>query len=291
MTTSVSNGLDTSNFVGGCKPSAVPVTDGAQSTYEGAILVTMLDSDLVDDILPTGLSLAQNKDPTIQTHPVIVLLGVQGDLRLLQGGKPVDLGVQPYTELILMIPFVVRDSGLKWHNYAVRMYLDNAQAIVIGDIFYAYAKEPAFFVNTATTTTVLQVGRVFKIDVQDAGPTTDLAAPGVALPAGLSQIDEVFKMPIVGHFDGWPYPYPPPPSYPFSCSYFEFDFSQTKVTPANGVFRFIQEFRPGMSGWVSLGEIANSPNGAFRISGMRWRLASEWPPWTSSVQPPACNFY
>jgi hypothetical protein len=73
---------------------------------------------------------------------------------------------------------------------------------------------------------------------------------------------------------------------------YEFDFSQTKVTPANGVFRFIQEFMPGMSGWVALGDIANSsPNGAFKISGMRWRLASEWPPWTSSVQPPACNFY
>jgi hypothetical protein len=286
------NGLDTSNFVGGYTSSATQVTDGAQSTYEGAIAVTMLDSGLVNAILPAGLSLAQKVDPTVSTHPVILMLGVQGELRLLQGGQPVDLGVQPYTELILLIPFVVRDTGTRWHNYVARMYLDNAQAIVIGDIFYAYAKEPALFVRTGTQTSVVQVGEVFEMNVQDAGPATDLGAAGVTPPSGLSQIQEVFKMPIVGHFDGWGYPYSRPPSYPFSCSYFEFEFSQATVTPATAVFQFIQEFKPGMSGWVSLGEITNSnPGGAFKISGMRWRLASEWPPWTSPVQPPACNFY
>jgi hypothetical protein len=62
--------------------------------YAGAILVTMLNADLVDDILPSGLFLVKRTDPTIRTHPVIVMLGVQGDLGPLRGGVPVALGVQ-----------------------------------------------------------------------------------------------------------------------------------------------------------------------------------------------------
>ena len=31
--------------------------------------------------------------------------------------------------MILLVPFVVRASGAKWHSFVVRMYLDNVAAV------------------------------------------------------------------------------------------------------------------------------------------------------------------
>ncbi|HEY2257285.1 MAG TPA: hypothetical protein VGI11_16745 [Variovorax sp.] len=187
-----SNPLDADNFVGGYEPCDGPVSDGGQATYEGEVLVTTLDARMVAGILPPGLSLARRTDPTITTHPVILMAGVQGEPRLVKHGKPIDVYFAPYDELMLMIPFTVgSNSGMKWHNYTARMYLDNTEAIVLGDVIYAYAKEYAFFVRLFTKTCVMLAGRFFECDVKASAAPVDLAGRG-DLPEGFAQIKEVF---------------------------------------------------------------------------------------------------
>ncbi|MGJ7507501.1 hypothetical protein [Variovorax sp. GT1P44] len=283
------NPLNPANFVGSFTPSSTPVVNGGQATYEGAMFVTTLQMGLVNAALPPGLSLAEHADPGATRHPVILMLGKQGDLCWVRNGAPIKAGIPPYTELILLIPYTVRSSGSKWHNYAVRMYLDNLNAVVVGDAVYAYAKQLASFAIQSTKTKVLQFGApVFECDVQSTGPSVS-GAPGSPLPAGFVELQQIFQMPLVGFFDSSP-PVPfPPPNFPFSCSYFEWDYTNAQVAPANSLFTFVQQFKPGMQGWVALGQLANMPNGAFRLSGLRWRLSSELPPWLPN-QPPACNF-
>jgi hypothetical protein len=288
--TSRANPLDTSNFCGGFRPCDRPVAYGGQATYEGEVLVMSLDAKMVAGILPPGLSLARQKDPAVTTHPVIVMVGVQGAPRLVMHGQPVDVGYTAYDELMLMIPFTVKsDGGTQWHNYSARMYLDNMEAIILGDLIYAYAKEYAFFVRMLTKTCVMLVGRFFECDVRPTAPAVNLAGD-LELPPGFAQIKKVFSMPIVGHFDTHYWMSERLESFPFSCSYFEWDFTHGHVTPANGQLRFIRQFRPGMQGWVDLGTIRNGLHGAFKLRGLRWRLEGEWPPYRQDG-PPACNFY
>jgi hypothetical protein len=282
------NPLDPAGFVGSYTPSPTSVVNGGQATYEGAMFVTTLESTLVAKALPTGLRLAAHADPAATRHPVIVMIGKQDDLCWVRNGSPIKSGIPPYTELILLIPYTVSTSGTKWHNYAVRMYLDNPNAVVVGDAIYAYAKQLAFFVIQSTKTKVLlQFGApVFECDVVPTGPSVS-GAPGSPLPAGFGEIQEIFRMPLVGYFEITP-PVQPP-DFPFSCSYFEWDYTHAQVTPASSLFSFTKEFKPGMQGWVALGQLANTPDGAFRLSGLRWRLSAELP-WVPH-QPPSCNFF
>ncbi|SEA42047.1 hypothetical protein [Variovorax sp. YR216] len=278
--------LSKSHFKGGYLPGPPKVINGGQSSYDGTLLITLLDNALVTAALPEGLELAQRNDPTVTTHPVILMLGVQGNLCWISNGNVIPSGVPPYDELILVIPYVVRSGGAQWHNCVIRMYLDNAAAVFMGNLIYAYAKEIAQFLKQGTKTTVSQSYlEVFNCSIVPGGPSIPIAtAP--ALPAGFADVQEVFRMPLVGSF---------PiltalPSYPYSCSYFDWDYANAQVATAEGVLTFVQPFNDGMQGWVAAGPMMSAPGGAFGITGLRWRLSAEPLPWHAGV-PPACNFY
>jgi hypothetical protein len=249
-------------------------------------MVAMLDRDLVAGVLAPGLALAPSTLAGATEHPVILLLGTQKDLYYLEAGVlfPAE---GPYTELILIVPYTVKPPGTKWHNHVVRMYLDNIDAIIIGNAIFAYAKEKATFDASGDTMSVMRNGRtVFESCVEAIGPAVSVA-PGQTPPPGFADLQQVFEMPIVGWFFA-----PPTPAHGdlrFSCSYFEWDFSNATAAPAASRFTFVREFKPGMQGWVALGQLANAPEGAFEIRGMRWRLSLELPPVPPNM-PPACTF-
>jgi hypothetical protein len=275
--------LGGSDYVGQHDPRLGNAVNGAQSTYEGAIVTTLLDRDLVSAILPAGLELAAPSAGPIATHPVLYLLGRQNDPLGLQNGTPQRIPTaRPYTELILLIPFTVRSGGSsRWHSYAARMYLDNDGAIVIGNGIYAYSKERGDFDVFGDTTEVRwQDNTVFSAEVTDDGNW--MAASAAAAPGGLPGFAEamaIFDMPIVGHNV----------LLGFVCSYFEWDVTNAQVAAATSSHCFLQEFRAGMQGWVDLGFLENAENGAFKVRNVQWRLSCELPLQPAN-QPPMCMF-
>lgn len=260
------------DFAGGFDPAARPAADGGQSTYEGALFVAMLDSTLVSAVLPAGLELAKPLTATAQ-HPVILLVGNQRNPLELRGGVtyPIPLS-NDYREAMLLVPFVVRTSAnQRWHTYVVRMYLDDIRPVAIGNTIFGYEKELASltesgaFPNAKTDVRNLANALVFHSDVQTNGPWQPSAA-ATAVPRW-ADLRTIFEMPIVGTL----------PIVGFVCSYWEWYYATTEVAPATVSFRFVQPFRPTMSGWVALGTLTNAPDGALAMRGLRWRLAL-WPP-------------
>jgi hypothetical protein len=268
--------LGPGDYFGSYTPRLHPALNGAQATYAGALVVTMLDRSLVAPVLPPGLHLATPKATSIQ-HPVIFLVGVQGDPLYLINGALFPSWVDPYDELILLIPFVVGDGGSdRWHNYAVRMYLDALGPVVIGDVGYGYAKELALLVPSGTLPDVNT--RVFSwIDgmpyfastIVPTGAWRSAAGATTSLPRWVD-LQKIFEMPIVGsEIPGL-----------FICSYFEWEYSNADVAAVVSVYRYLHPFKTGvgMDNWVNLGPLANAPDGAVALRGLRWRLSLERPP-------------
>jgi hypothetical protein len=264
-------------FVGSYDARIADMENGGQSTYDGSIVVTLVDRDLVEQALPGDFRLAR-PTPDRNTHPVIHLLGHQRDLKLIEGGIPRPADADDYQEMILLVPFVVHGSGAKWHSFVVRMYLDSTAPIIIGDAIFAYAKLPATFdergsPDDMTTRTLLLLQPVFQgtVKVTGAWRSSDEACKTLAQ---WSDLRKIFAMPIVGAdvVAGR--------IVRTVCSYWEWHHAGAEVAPATSQHRFIQPFREGMEGWPQ-GPVVSGPNGAFVIRGLRWRLAKH---------PPVCAF-
>jgi hypothetical protein len=263
------------DFTGSYDARAADVQNGGQSTYEGAIVVTLLDRDLVEKALPGDFHLA----PRIgagKTHPIIHLVGYQRDLKLLEGGVQKPAGTDGYQEMILLVPFVVRGTGAKWHSFVVRMFLDSTAAIVIGDVVYAYAKLPAEFAESGpaddlTTRILLLLQAVFQGNVKRTGAWRSSDNAQTTL-AQWSDLREIFAMPLVG------VEVVLGSIVRAVCSYWEWDYTGAQVAPAISRHTFLRPFRDGLEGWPMLGSLPSPPNGAFVIRGLRWRLAKQPPP-------------
>jgi hypothetical protein len=255
------------DFVGYYVPRAGPVKTGGQSTYDGTVVVSMLERAVVQSILPGDLTLAQPQ-ATLTHHPVVHLIGQQRDLYpVFQGVQQPIRTLPDYREMILLIPYVVRATGLEWHNYAARMYLDNQQAVDGGNAVYAYAKELATLVYSAkpprsdARVTVEGIA-FFSSAVNLTGPWRDAANARTTIPRWTDLL-QLFEMPVLGY-----------DSARVLCSYFEWTLTTAQFAPAASTFAFLESFRPGMAAWVALGPMNSAPDGAIGVRGVRWRLAS-----------------
>jgi len=264
-------------FDGSYDPRASDAQEGGQSTYNGSIAVILLDRFLVQSALPADFRLAERTDSG-NTHPVIHLVGHQLELMLLKGGVPQPSGAPAYQEMILLIPFVNRGSGSKWHTFALRMYLDQVAEVAIGNITFAYAKVLGQLAEIGLpddlTTRITVLLRVFEGNLRRTGPWRTLDNARMTLPPW-KDLQEIFKMPVVGADVTLG------AVVRTVCSYWEWDYTNAEVAPATSRHQFLQSLRDGMDGWVQSGPLSSDPKGTFAIRGLRWRLAA---------QPPACSF-
>jgi hypothetical protein len=259
-----------SGFQGSFVPAPGPVVNGGQADYSGTIVVTMLDRNLVNRILPAGASLAPTTTPS-SMHPVIYLIGYQGHLSGVTNGQPYPTALAGYREMSLVIPFVVLNGGTSWHNYAVRMYLPLGAPVEIlgGNACCGYHKVPALL-------DYQEAGSVLNHHVQtlDLLPrfTDTVTLQGPDVPAGqagstvprLADVQTIFEMPILGsRLDS---------SGNFMCTYWDWNFLHTEVAPATSAFQFLNPFTSGMQGWTNLGTLTNAANGAVRIRHLQWRI-------------------
>jgi hypothetical protein len=127
------------DFTEGYTPQSGPILNGLQSTYSGTLAVTMMDRSAVARVLPPGFHLAQPRNNSTTRHPVIHLIGDQLEPSTLIGGYPVNVGTG-YREMVLLVPYVVRDSGSGLYNFAARMFLTDPTAVIGGNEIFGYAK-------------------------------------------------------------------------------------------------------------------------------------------------------
>jgi hypothetical protein len=220
----------TGQFVGTYLQNPSAAQNGGQSTYDGSIAVTLLDRAIVELVLPGGFALAQRTDGAT-THPVIHLIGHQRELKYLIDGKTEPSLVPDYREMSLLVPFVVRSQNAmspsaKWHNFVVRMYLDNLGAVEAGNTFYAYQKELAALLESYAPNVVnwnvlpLLQGDVFKSAVDRTGPWS---SPSSSSIPGLADVQTLFAMPLVGADLN------PIGGTRVICSYWEWDYTNAEV--------------------------------------------------------------
>jgi hypothetical protein len=224
----------------------------------------------VEAVIPPELKLAQNSvAPAL--HPVIFLFGHPVNTSWIIANTPILIGPN-YQELMLLVPFVQEKTGTLWHNYVVRMYLDDPNAIWIGNVFFAYAKEPGTSQETGTEVSEFAGSvQMFHANIQPSGPSQSSAQAETTIP-NYQAIQTILSMPIVGRRA----------SGELVCSYFELTYTSAMVTPVQSSHEFLQPFVSGMSGWTGLGTLSSVANGAVAVQDLNWRIR----------QPPAppCRF-
>jgi hypothetical protein len=177
-----------------------------------------------------------------------------------------------YQELILVVPFVQRKSGTQFHNYVVRMYLDDELAISIGNMYYGYAKKRGTIVRSPGTSPVRDFFAsrrrcgLFAARCTSSGPWRDMVSAKTTLP-NLADIQAILAMPIVGRWE-------PSPYKPFVCSYWQWDYTKAEMQPIQSSQKFISRFTDEMpQAWVNMGSVPSVTGGAVGIRGLVWRMA------------------
>jgi hypothetical protein len=259
--------LSSNQFQGRPVSAEAPTLEGGQSTYEGSIAVTLIPRDLVRDALPNGFVLADRTDDDVSTHPVVHMIGFQASPMLLLNGDVTPAPDPGYTELIVLIPYVVKRGGSCWHSFVVRMYLNDEAAIFIGNTYYSYRKAFASFAQsasasqTSTEVSPFLEGDVFKSAVTRTGDWTPCGDPAVPL---FDDIRTMLAMPLLGAFvDGSNEP------LQTICSYWEWDFRCAEVAAAMSDHDFLAKVAPGAAGWIGTGGPSNP---AMQVRGLRWRI-------------------
>lgn len=255
--------LGPDDFEGEFEPRDGDAAWGGEAIYLGRVVFLHLARTEVAKVLPSGLQLAANESASLpDLHPVILLFGHQTETKLVYPFWTPEAG-DDYNELILLVPFVQRLNHLRWHNYVVRMYLDDDLAIQLGNDYYGLRKQKAVFEETATRFAVTRdlIERFEFLPTATGAWMSDPAAE--ASLANYPEMKQIAAMPVIGR-----------PSWTeFICSYFEWDFAGTQVRAISGTSEFLQPFDNGMDAWVALGPVANVTDGAWQLENFRWRIA------------------
>lgn len=248
------------------RPKRPPAQSIGFSTFEGLVVFANVDRRTLEALLPTGLALASNgKHPGL--HPVLHIAGQQSNTGAEEGGVTFP-GVD-YREFILLVPFVLHDNSSQWHNFVVRMYLDNEIAKEIGKLF-AYRKLTGF--------TDLTVGSIVRIGVMDEagnqlflsqdprirGGFSGSAADALARLPNFPDIVRILGMPMLGV---------DPKTEARECSYFDLGFDKATITAITSEFQYFKDFRPPQLAPDLRTSVAD---GAIRVEGVSWRL--QFPP-------------
>ncbi|KPJ82977.1 MAG: hypothetical protein AMS19_06055 [Gemmatimonas sp. SG8_23] len=255
--------LGVADFEGGPILASSSVTTGAEGTYLGVVTFTNVDRTKVEALLPSAYRLAARKTShESDVHPVMLLFGDQTDGHYLlpDPAPPVPTGIH-YSELIFLVPFVQRKGLPGWHNYVVRMYLDQDEAVVAG-IPYGYQKRKAWIEWRGDEARVYdpKMGPLWRGTLTWGTPWRDYADATASLPR-FPDLVAIMRTRILGHhFVGL-------------CSHWEWDFSDARIAQATTSYDMVSPFRLDMKDWPALSPFDGVADGAFVLRGVRWRLA------------------
>ena len=262
--------LGQDDFVGSPLP-ADPVANGYRGTYNGLLVFNNVDKSLAAGLLPAGFELAPRQTSHLpDKHPVILLFGDQTDGISIAAGQ---LVIPPknrvhYSEVILIVPFVRKTSWStsdRWHNYVVRMYLDNVLPIT-GGVFYGYNKANAI---------IHWAGRNAVVRLPPAGPSGTPVMTGAFKWLGRSHSAAEAKNRLANFEDALGIMNTTVLGYRgLVCSHWHWDLDKARIHPAETSYTMQTEFRSDMRGWPALSPFESEANSAFVLRGVHWSLAN-----------------
>ena len=243
-------------------PTGEPPQGVGHSRFTGFIVFTNVARAIVTDLLPKGLRLACNsKHPGF--HPILHIVGEQGDTGWSFGSGPEHHVDQPYNEFILLVPFVLQPPSMEWHNFVVRIYLNSKIAKELGKLF-AYRKKIGFVDFDAThprSSSLLVKGNLaFSSDDQPGGSAWSDREAETAFP-NYPEMKRIMRMPVLGV---------DPKSSTRVCSFFKWNFDAATIMALESAPEYASGFNPPRL----VGETLNRvDNGAMLVTGLKWTLA------------------
>jgi len=233
-----------------------------QAMFSGGIAVFNRPRAELEKLLPEGLELMWNTSSTPDLHPVAFLFGDQVEGTTIFGGVENPLGIE-YPETCLAIPFVQGVGGRYAQSFIPHMATDFLPAAWSGNRFYGFAKELTGFVRDGGTMGVQAEGGRLRLQA-GVEPTGDWQpAPGFA-SAPFEDLRRMFGLPQLGQKAV-------PGGDEIIASYFDFDFAEARIRPADAWLEIPEPLAPGLDP----GTWRSTRNGGFEVQRMRWRVS--WP--------------
>ena len=248
-----------------------PASSGGESTYNGVIAFSNVDRNVVTNVLPPYWELATPKSSQ-PCHPILILFGRQTHLGVFPAFLALFAGGSPppdYTEVMVLIPFVHRQNRMNMHTFVVRMFLENAKAVEIGNKFYGYAKQQATFYDMPPELGAIPLGQTTISMITTVASTGAWVPYGPAALPNLDTVTEILEMPLIGiklDDDG---------KSVEQCSYFELNYGGSNVRSVTVDQQYLQSVANGTAAWPSLGKIHSVIDGAVEVSGVDWKI--QWP--------------
>lgn len=244
------------------RPPPVQPLGGGRAIFNGEMVFANVSRSKAKALLPQGanLALAANQGTHPQAHPMIHLYGKQTQTSWIINGQPVPIG-SDYGEFMLLIPFVQIGASPQWHNFVVRMYLEDAGAVSLG-YYFGYRKQLAKVhlaahgckVSVVNLFNPLKLREVFTSDHQmntSTGPTQQ---------QNLGDMKTIMSMPILGvdELTGVQH-----------CSYFALDYGYATVEPIVCSHKYLPAFDPAIPVTSTMTSV---DDGAVAIQNLEWRI-------------------
>jgi hypothetical protein len=244
-------------------PTLTKVLGRGEATFDGEIVFANVARSDAASLLPPGvnLALAPNIGGYPDTHPVIHMHGKQRNTSWIIDGQHVPIG-NDYGEMMLLIPFVQIGNAAQWHDFVVRMYLEDPGAVALG-AYFGYRKRLARLNLAAHSCEVLLYPNVFNPKVmQKIFTATHQSVTGTATQAlpNWSDMVRILAMPILGVDEFTKQKY---------CSYFQLDFSAATKTPIECSHEYLPGFEPA---FPAPGPMSGVPDGAVGVTNVKWRI-------------------
>jgi hypothetical protein len=229
-----------------------------QAQFNGVVAFTNWPRGEVEAILPAGLELAAN-EVAPAWHPVAVICGEQTEGAVIMAGFTVPTGIR-YHEFGIGVPFVRHGGDRALHIYIPRMYSSYFPAVWNGNAHYGFAKKLARMVQSGTDLAAFDEDEtpLVRAEIEPAGEWL----PGARCPlANFERMRAVFAFPVIGRrADGR-----------YVCSRFDWAFNGALVRRVEAYISIDALLAPGLTPR----RCRSATEGAFEVSGMRWRLT--WP--------------
>lgn len=245
------------------RPPPVKPLGGGRAIFNGEMVFANVARTDAESLLPQGanLALAANQGTHPDSHPVIQLHGKQTKTAWIIDGQQVPIG-NDYGELMLLIPFVQIGASPQWHNFVVRMYLEDAGAVAIG-YYFGYRKRLAR-VDIAPGGCAVSLGLnpfnpLQLTEVFTSSHQMNTSAQAKQLP-NWADMRTIMAMPMLGMDELTRIQY---------CSYFELDFGKAIVEPIDST----QQYLPGFDPAIPMAATLSVAEGAVTMQDVEWRIA------------------
>jgi hypothetical protein len=231
----------------------------AQTYFHGVVAFSNWRREDAAAMLPEDLELGDTVVPSENKHPVVFTFGEHAGSAILFGSVGLTTGVR-FPEMIIAVPFVRHRHDRSLHLFVARIFAGEGVVTWSGNAHYGFNKHMADMAWLGQTFVVSEFRGPLLMHATVDGGAAWRAGGACDLP-NFRAMAEVFRLPALGRRQDGTY----------AVSYFEWDFDQGRVRPADAAISIDVPLGPGLGPRVCHGVAS----GTFGVRDMRWRIS--WP--------------